>query len=200
MLKEKSLHQIMNEIVQRIDTLEPSFAGEQDDFGHFRPTDRQQAQLRGDQDPLSEVEAFIQLDDVLAHLYKQFLEAKAYRQQLTAENGIDDPMTEIAIDMEDSAYCAFQTKYIELRQIREMMARAQRLMRESKEALEREKTKEREEKYKNFIMLSKMQEKTREQNMRGGFEYAILLLMFNLLPTHYMHNMPQHQFKQKMVA
>ena len=197
MLKEKSLHQIMNEIAQRIDTLEPAFSGDQDDYGHFKPSDTQQAQLRGDKDPLSEIEAFIQLDEVLAHLYKQYLEAKTYRQQLSAEHGIDDPMTEIALDMEDSAYCAFQTRYIEARQIRELMERAQRLMRQSVEAIERQKTKEREEKYKAFIMISKMQEKTREQNKVGGFEYAILLLMFNLLPKN---AQPTPQYQHKMAA
>ena len=197
MIKEKSLHQIMNEIVQRIDTLAPSFSGDKDNLGQFKPSDRQQAALRGNKDPLSEIEAFIQLDEILAHLNKQYLEAKAYRIQLSADHGVNDPMAEIAVDMEDSAYCAFQTRYIEVRQMRDLMTRVQYLMRESVETIERQKAKEREEKYKAFIMLSKMQEKTRQQDKRGGFEYAILLLMFNLTPAHHV---PKHQYQQKMAA
>jgi len=197
-IKEKSLHQIMNEIAGRIDTLQPSFAGEKDEFGHFKPTDKQQAQLRGDKDALSEVEAFMQLDPLLAQLHKQFLEAKIYRKELSAANGPNDPMTEVALDMEDSAYCAFQTRYIELRQVRDMMARAQRLMRDSAEDAEREKNKEREQEFKNFLMMAKMQDRVNEQNRQGGFEYAILLLIFNLVP------MPNYQLKpqsyQRMAA
>lgn len=188
----------MNEIVGRIDTLDPSFAGDKDSYGHFKPTAQQQKALRGKKDPLSEMQAFMQLDQLLAQLYKQFLEAKAYRKELSAANGPNDPMTEVALDMEDSAYCAYQTRYIELRQIRDMMARAQQLMRDSAEDAEREKNKEREQKYRDFILMTKIQERVNEQNRQGGFEYAILLLIFNLFPNGYLY--PKQQFHQKMAA
>ncbi len=192
----KSLHQIMNEIAARIDVLEPIHASGQDDLGHFKPTAKQQQSLRGNKDPLSEIDAFMQMDDLLAHLHKEYLEAKIHRQQLLAQNGKGDPMAEIAMDMEDSAYCAFQTRYIELRQIGELMAKVQRLMRESMETIEREKNKEREKEFRNFILLSKMQEKNRQENNQGGFEYAILLLIFNLVPSPKQQSyMPQQGIK-----
>lgn len=183
----KSLHQIMNEIAARIDVLQPNHTSGQDDIGHFKPTAKQQQSLRGHKDPLSEIDAFMQMDDLLAHLHKEYLESKMHRQQLLAQNGKGDPMAEIAMDMEDSAYCALQTRYIELRQIRDMMAKAQRLMRESVEAIEREKNKEQLQKFTNFILFLKMQssqnEQNRHNNSTGGFEYAILLLIFNLIPS-----------------
>ena len=198
----KSLHQIMNEIAARIDVLEPGHASGQDDIAHYKPTAKQQQSLRGNKDPLSEIEAFMQMDDLLAHLHKEYLEAKIHRTQLLAQNGQNDPMAEIAMDMEDSTYCAFQTRYIELRQIRDMMAKAQRLMRESVENIEREKNKEQLQKFTNFVLLSKMQARQNEQNRldnaKGGFEYAILLLIFNLIPSP----LQTYQYPQqrKMVA
>jgi len=70
-----------------------------------------------------------------------------------------------------------------------MMARAQRLMHDSAQEAEREKNKEREQEFKNFLMMAKMQDRVNEQNRQGGFEYAILLLIFNLVP------MPNYQLK-----
>ena len=178
---QKSLHQIMNEIASRVETLQPD-----ETLAHLQPNQKQPASLNGavkNSDPLSEIDAFMQFDDLLAQLHKQYLEAKMHRVELSADNGMNDPMTEIALDMEDSAYCAFQTRYIELRQIRELMAKVQRLMRESREEIEREKNKQREKEFRNFIILAKMQKKLRQKEQKGGFEYAILLLIFNLVPT-----------------
>ena len=45
-------------------------------------------------------------------------------------------MAEIAIDMEDSAWCAMQTRYIELRAKRHLMARAQDMMRHRDKQIE----------------------------------------------------------------
>ena len=140
----------------------------------------------------------MKLDDLLAHLHRQYLEAKSQRQQLVKEHGGDDPMVEIAMDLEDSAYCAFQTRHMELREIRELMAKAQRLMRETEEAIQNEKRKEREQEFRNFIMLAKAQEKLRERNQRGGFEFAVLLLIFNLVPIPKFT--PQNNFRAQMAA
>ena len=190
-MAQKSLHQIMNEIAGRVDALQSD-----QEIAHLQPTERQQSQLRGDSknaDPLSEIEAFIQIDSLLAQLHKQYIEAKMQRIELNAANGQSDPMAEIAMDMEDSAYCAFQTRYIELRQMRDLMAKAQRLMRESAEDVQREKNKEREKEFRNFIMLSKMNAKLQEENKQGGFEYAALLLIFNLVPTpKFRNSQPQY--------
>lgn len=86
--------------------------------------------------PLSELEAFIRLDPVLADLNKQFLDAKSNHQKAAQKHGCRDCLTEIAGEREDSAWCAMQTRYIELRRQREMMERAQRMMRQAECDLE----------------------------------------------------------------
>lgn len=80
--------------------------------------------------PLSELDAFMILDPLLADLNKEFLDTKSKRAELLRKNGRDDPMAQIAEDLEDSAWCAMQTRYIELRSQRILMMKAQRLMRE----------------------------------------------------------------------
>jgi len=196
-MTQKSLHEIMNEIVGRIDTLDTASLSPFQNNEYLKPSSKQQKPKHGKVNPLSEIDAFMQLDSLLAQLHKQYLEAKVYRQDLIKANGSNDPMSEIAIDMEDSAYCAFQTRYIEMRQIREMMAKAQRLMRESVEEIERDANIEREKQFRNFILLSKMQEKLRLENQQGGFGYAILLIMFNLTPMSFSR---KPAYVQKMAA
>ncbi|MEM6812035.1 MAG: hypothetical protein AAF549_06170 [Pseudomonadota bacterium] len=188
-MSQKSLHQIMNDIVGRLDSLQP--------HEHSHAPNKKKKKSR---DPLSEIEAFMKLDDLLARLHRQYLEAKAQRKDLTKAHGSNDPMTEIAMDMEDSAYCAFQTRYIEVRQIQEMMARAQRLMREREEEIELEKRKEREKEFQNFILLSKLQEKARQRGRMGGFEYAVLLLIFNLVPVPNYNYGQQFQNNARLAA
>lgn len=196
-MAQKSLHQIMNEIVGRIDTLDALSFNSSKDFGHLKPSPKRQKSLHGKANPLSEIDAFMQLDSLLAQLHKQYLEAKLHRQDLVKASGPNDPMSEIAIDMEDSAYCAFQTRFIEMRQISDMMAKAQRMMRESVEQIELEANVQREKEFRDFILLSKMQEKLHIENKQGGFEYAILLLMFNLTPMPFA---PKPFYMQKLAA
>jgi len=176
-MAEKSLHQIMNEIVGRIETLTP---GEQ--FASLKP-DSARPKAKSYKDPLSELEAFAKLDDLLAHLQKQYLDAKQHCKQAVEEHGADSAMAEMAMDMQDSAWCMLQTRHVELRQVRDMMDKAQRLMRDSREEKENERAKEKQKEFSAFIMLAKAQAKLREQEQRGGFEYAILLLIFNLVPA-----------------
>ncbi len=66
-------------------------------------------------EPMSELEAFAKSDDLLAALRKEYLDVKAIRLKTQKEFGRDDSMVDMAVDVEDSAWCAMQTRYMELR-------------------------------------------------------------------------------------
>ncbi len=97
-MKPDSLESIISDMVRRLDVV--------------RPEDQ------GKGDPLSEVEAFTSADPILAALHKQYLEANVQHKKLIRENGLDDPMAEIAADMLDSARSAVQTRLLELQDTR----------------------------------------------------------------------------------
>ena len=134
-------------------------------------------------EPLSELNAFIQMDGLLASLHKDYLDAKAQRIELVALYGDDDAMAEVAIDMEDSAWCAMQTRYLEVREQREMMERAQRLMRRVEEKIEQEKAREKEYEARQFSYYLQMVEKMKELNkVPQILQWAVLLLLFKIPP------------------
>lgn len=167
-VKKQSLHQIMNEMVQRLDTIQP-------------------AEQKKAPKALSELEAFIQMDNLLASLNKEYLEAKSQRKELVRLNGVDDAMTEISVDMEDSAWCAMQTRYIELRQQGKLMACAQQMMRQSevqeKEYIENEIKHEKERALKEFIYFTQVWERMKEMNkVPHFFQWALLMLVLNMQP------------------
>lgn len=85
---------------------------------------------------MAEIDAFIALDPLLASLNKQYLDAKAHRICAEKEFGASDGMTDMAVILEDSAWCAMQTRYMEVRRDRAMMASVQKLMEESRLAEE----------------------------------------------------------------
>lgn len=134
---------------------------------------------------LDEMSAFIQLDETLADMNKQYLDAKAHRKNLVRLHGRNDAMTEIAYDMEDSAYCALQTRYIEVRQCRELMTEAQRLMRQSetleKARIEKDKLEKRDAFLINLKIYQRLRARRREENIIF-FEVAILLLIYKVPP------------------
>ena len=92
-------------------------------------------------------------------------------------------MAEVALDMEDSSWCAMQTRYIELRQERELMEKVQRLMRASEEQAELEVEKDKEKQLDKYIYWSQTVQKIREMNTPPRiFEWAILLSVFKITP------------------
>jgi hypothetical protein len=54
-------------------------------------------------------------DPILASLIKQYLNASRQHKGLLKSNGSQDAMVEVAADMVDSAWCALQTRLLELR-------------------------------------------------------------------------------------
>lgn len=165
-MQDLSLNQIMNDMAARTDVLNATRAASGE--------------------ALDEMGAFTRLDPVMANLNKQYLDAKNYRKELQTLNGLDDAMCEVAIDMEDSAWCALQTRYIELRQERELMAKAQRMMRQAEqdalEEAEREERKTALEFLMQFKAIKALRAKEREFNI-DFFVAAYVLLLFNVIPS-----------------
>ena len=70
------------------------------------------------------IQIYIALDDVLAALYKQYCMAKDNLGTLVLARGSEDPMTEIAWEMHESARCAVETRLLELKEDSDIHARA----------------------------------------------------------------------------
>lgn len=87
---------------------------------------------------VSELDIFLTLDGTLAALHTQYLSARQRHAAVRTEYGIDSPMTDMAADGEDSAWCAMQTRLMELRANGSLMQDVQRRMREAEEEGRRE--------------------------------------------------------------
>lgn len=135
----------------------------------------------------NEFEAFIALDPLLASLNKDYKTARSQRKDLQTTFGADDPMVDIALDMEDSAWCAMQARYLELRKEKETMRRAQSLMRSlEEERIEQaiqEKLEIRHKKAQEIFYLNRMTTIMKEKNKPSymlELAYIFLFLMDEL--------------------
>lgn len=151
---------------------------------------------KADLKPMSELEAFASLDPLLSSLRKEYLDAKSQRAQALREYGAGDAMSEMAEWAEDSAWCAMQTRYMELRADRVMMAQAQVIMHESLEeyrALEtRAKQKEAVRCAEQLLLFQKMRD-VKEEN-----KSSLWLLMLFLLTdqnSFFRSYQPAHAFR-----
>lgn len=155
----------MNEMASRVDAIHPA------------PKEMRPSQ------PLSELDAFVQIDPLLGNLQKDYLEAKSQRIDLVALYGNDDAMAEVIMDMEDSAWCAMQTRYLELREERELMEKAQRMMRRAEEKIEDEKEREKIFEAKQFSFFLETLERIKEMNKPSNIlEIALLFWIFKIAP------------------
>jgi hypothetical protein len=111
-------------------------------------------------EPMSEMQAF---DPLLADLHKKHADARAIRLQAEKEFGSHDGMTEMAMMTEDSAWCALQTRYLELRADRGLMERVQKAMAADRADEERltaiEKDKEQKERMAFIQLFARMRPK-----------------------------------------
>jgi hypothetical protein len=157
---------IMNEVSARLDHA-PAFA---------KPTANHAV--------LDEMQAFMLIDPLLADLNKQYLDAKASRIQAHKEFGAKDGMSDMTAILEDSAWCAMQTRYMELRGNRRLMAKAHGLMDDSRRE---EEERAREQKTRDALkILDHMQTMIRMkeiQEMReksdGGWWLLLMLSLSN---------------------
>jgi hypothetical protein len=127
------------------------------------------------------MDAFIEIDPLLAQLHKDFIDARQMRIKAQSEYGQDNAMTDMAGYSEDSAWCAMQTRYMELRADRDCMAQAQKMVAEDIVELQREQREEREKE--NLKLYQQMQVYDRMREQKGPSAAAILffyiLLMIN---------------------
>lgn len=134
------------------------------------------------QEPLTEIQAFAALDPLLAGLQKEYLDARAIRLKSQQDYGLDDAMTDMAQWSEDSAWCAMQTRYLEVRDDRIMMKSAQNLMHESvleyKEAQQREKEKDALKLLAELKMFDRMHE-AQNKSYLHVWVMCIILLDYN---------------------
>lgn len=137
------------------------------------------------QKPVSELQAFIHLDPTLASLHKQYLDAKAQYESLIAAHGKDDAMAEIAADMMDSAWCAMQTRLLEVRAEPHLMQEAQAMMRLSIKMIEEKH--EKEKKKEALALFHKLQILKRMERIRKDrvpiFEIGFIFMLFDLVPA-----------------
>jgi hypothetical protein len=141
---------------------------------------------------LDEFEAFCQFDTLLSALNKDYLTAKAQRQLQEASFGKDDAMAEIAALAEDSAWCALQTRLLELRRDAALRRQVNEIIRRRKTiALQQkiqEQAKEKADMLRSFFLLMKQKKRAEKENKSNIFEYAVLLFMFKLVPVGVRNN------------
>lgn len=86
---------------------------------------------------VTEESLFIGQDAVLASLNREYLNSRAYHDAARREHGADSPMTDIAADALDSAWCAMQTRLMELRADGGLMRLVQTKLRDAAREAER---------------------------------------------------------------
>lgn len=138
---------------------------------------------------LAEFDAFIRLDETLEGLNKEYLDAKSQHDSLIETFGCDDAMAEIAEDVMDSAWCAMQTRYLEVRAEQTLMKKAQHLMLEATRAIEDAREKKALEKSieqgERLIALTRYLDLVRETQRKenkatNDFLLAAIVLIFGL--------------------
>jgi hypothetical protein len=114
--------------------------------------------------PVTELEAFTRFDPLLVRLHKEYLDAKAMRCKSEKDFGKMDSMTDMAMMVEDSAWCAMQTRYMEVRSDRRLMAQVQELMEDERQKASQKREQENREDalryYRHFEMMERMRKKT----------------------------------------
>lgn len=102
---------------------------------------------------LTDALVFLGSDAVILDLYKRYLDAKSNYQSMILDRDRADPLTEIASEHLDSAWCALESRIYELRQNRAAAARAallQKIEHEAFEAREEQAARKRREQAENL--------------------------------------------------
>jgi len=121
--RRTSIQELMNKMAGRVDSL----------------LDQQDHDSRATHPPvLDEIRMWIAVDPLLAELHKQYLDVRAHRARLKEKHGESDPICDVAVDMEDSARCAVETRLIELRKSEESRSALKALIRKTHAAREAE--------------------------------------------------------------
>lgn len=154
-----SLQDVMNKIVQRIDDIRP-------------------ADLSSYEASVSELDAYMGIDPLLADLNRQYTEARYNRDKLVQEFGADDPMTEIAGDIMDSALCARETRLIELKERQENECIVKAMMEREQEEYEIRRAKEKSKDALNMYQRAQLWMNATEKKSDGILEWFFLYMIF----------------------
>lgn len=128
---------------------------------------------------LDELGAFIQMDGILAHLHSLYMKSRSQHAAARKEHGADSPMADIAADREDSAWCAMQTRLMELRADGALMRQAQKMMRESEEEALRKEHEDKEKQAKELVFRLETALLIKERNkVHHIYEWLILWMLF----------------------
>lgn len=159
MERGSSLLDIMNEVSARLDrvTAQP---------------------LAARHEPLGELQAFMLLDPLLAGLHKEYLDAKASRMQAQREFGASDGMTDMAVILEDSAWCAMQTRYMELRADPFLHKQANVLVADSYLEKEEQARKRKEEETWRYVQAVQTMVRMRDEDRRVAAGWWIIAMMY----------------------
>lgn len=126
---------------------------------------------------LDELQTFMLLDPLLADLNKEYLDARGSRLQAEKDYGRGDGMADLAAILEDSAWCALQTRYMELRGDRRMMVQVRQMMDEARCEEEKEARKEKEREALQLYEQMRMFAYMREKNQSSSASWWLLLMM-----------------------
>lgn len=145
MSRPVSLQDVMNEVSRGLDT---------ESYRRPKPCAK------------SDFDILLGCDPLLSRLHKDHCDARANREQAEKDFGIGDDMTRLIADMEDSAWCAMQTRYLELRADRDLMQKIQaelKALRDEEERLERaEQEKEAMRFFNHVQMLIRLRQNRKE--------------------------------------
>ncbi len=145
---------------------------------------------------VTELQAFLQIDPLLARLHKEYLDAKDTRCKSEKDFGKNDPMTDMALLVEDSAWCAMQTRYMEVRADRALMAQALSLIEDERIKANRKREAKNAEAalrlyhYMDFVMRAR-----RKEMQHTGWIWAIMLLLQEKAFSFRVFQ-PTHQFNR----
>lgn len=160
-MAEMSLQDVMNTVARQLDAMHP------------HPS-------HAPRNILTELEIFASIDPLLGDLQRQYKDARYIRRTQEKMFGPDDPMGDVARDAEDSAWCAMQTRHMEVRADRDMMRQVQAIQHEQREDERRERervdNRARLDTYYQADMMARMKQRTKTPSL---FEWLVVLWLMN---------------------
>lgn len=128
-------------------------------------------------EPMSELDALALNDTLLGTLRKAYLDARGARKAAESEYGYDDGMTEMAMLVEDSAWCAMQTRYLEVRDEKGAAERAARAIAlDQRRKQNEQECAEREEKMRLYRFLDMLRAQARHANEGDSMMLFVLAM------------------------
>ncbi len=129
---------------------------------------------------VSELDIFLEQDGTLASLNRQYRYAKQQHRAARAEHGVESPMADIAADMEDSAWCAMQTRLMELRSDGALMLFVQKALWEAERAEAEAKQIYKDKKALDFFNRMETARLVKERNKSSAvYEWMAVLILYH---------------------